>query len=261
MNDIVEIWEFADRNTSGQSCSYRLEERAGKLRIFSDEPEFAQRESDFAEDQVLAFLKFILQSPDHTCSRKDLDLSFWREQGDSGKVATCLKKLRKLLNDDANANRSSDSLGGRVIQSLKGGELRFGLSLKYTKARIQKTTPVGRFSSVPSLYNFVPRPELLEPLVAELCQAGTTSATAITGVAGMGGAGKTTLAIALCHDKRVRETFADGIIWLRFGPETDGDVGRRVKEICDHLDQRFEKLFDIGTSNSFGRQIGPDRVG
>ena len=38
---------------------------------------------------------------------------------------------------------------------------------------------------------------------------------AVTALRGMGGVGKTTLAIALCHDRQVIEAFLDGILFLR----------------------------------------------
>jgi predicted ATPase len=37
----------------------------------------------------------------------------------------------------------------------------------------------------------------------------------------MGGVGKTTLAIALCHDEQVIEAFPDGILWATLGPQAD----------------------------------------
>jgi tetratricopeptide (TPR) repeat protein len=44
---------------------------------------------------------------------------------------------------------------------------------------------------------------------------------AVTALRGMGGVGKTTLAIALCHDKQIIEAFPDGILWATLGPQAD----------------------------------------
>ncbi len=38
---------------------------------------------------------------------------------------------------------------------------------------------------------------------------------------GMGGVGKTTLAIAVCHDESIEKAFPDGILWATLGPEGD----------------------------------------
>lgn len=44
---------------------------------------------------------------------------------------------------------------------------------------------------------------------------------AVTALRGMGGIGKTTLAIALCHDKQIIEAFPHGILWATLGPQAD----------------------------------------
>ncbi len=44
---------------------------------------------------------------------------------------------------------------------------------------------------------------------------------AVTALRGMGGIGKTTLAIALCHDKQIVDAFSDGILWATLGPQAD----------------------------------------
>lgn len=43
----------------------------------------------------------------------------------------------------------------------------------------------------------------------------------ISALWGMGGIGKTTLAIALCHDQEVIEAFPDGTLWATLGPQAD----------------------------------------
>jgi NB-ARC domain len=52
-----------------------------------------------------------------------------------------------------------------------------------------------------------------------LAEAKPVNATAVTGISGMGGIGKTVLVNALCRDELVQRTFPDGIAWLSLGRE------------------------------------------
>lgn len=63
--------------------------------------------------------------------------------------------------------------------------------------------------------NFVPRAEELTALAATLLSESDEPVV----VHGMPGIGKTVLAIALAHDKRVRESFPDGVLWMTLGRE------------------------------------------
>ena len=65
---------------------------------------------------------------------------------------------------------------------------------------------------------FIPRPREFEQLIAQLVDPKHESPIAITtALQGAGGYGKTTLAIALCHDDRVIDAFDDGILWVTLG--------------------------------------------
>jgi WD40 repeat protein len=65
---------------------------------------------------------------------------------------------------------------------------------------------------------FVQRPREFEQLIAQLVDAKRESPIAITtALQGAGGYGKTTLAVALCHDERVIGAFDDGILWVTLG--------------------------------------------
>ncbi len=46
-----------------------------------------------------------------------------------------------------------------------------------------------------------------------------------TALQGAGGYGKTTLAIALCHDDRVIDAFDDGILWFALGQHPNVNAG------------------------------------
>jgi NB-ARC domain-containing protein/TIR domain-containing protein len=69
------------------------------------------------------------------------------------------------------------------------------------------------------LPGFVARPEVMQPLRRALLAAMGEQVAITTALQGAGGLGKTTLAIALCHDEDVIEAFDDGIIWVTLGNE------------------------------------------
>lgn len=83
--------------------------------------------------------------------------------------------------------------------------------------------PVGAFHNVPALPpHFLNRPEALDTLrdlvIADVDKPTLISAeNAITAVEGMGGIGKSALATAFAHDRKVRFAFPDGIMWLTAG--------------------------------------------
>ena len=64
----------------------------------------------------------------------------------------------------------------------------------------------------------IPRPREFEQLIAQLVDPKHENPIAITApLQGAGGYGKTTLAIAVCHDDRVIDAFDDGILWVTLG--------------------------------------------
>jgi len=77
--------------------------------------------------------------------------------------------------------------------------------------------------TVPNLpKHFVERPQKLDALIEHLLDGDLSNPVAITtALQGGGGFGKTTLAIALCHDWRIRNAFDDGILWVTFGENPD----------------------------------------
>jgi hypothetical protein len=67
---------------------------------------------------------------------------------------------------------------------------------------------------------YVARTALLARLKRELLGAGTGQTTAITtALRGAGGFGKTTLALALCHDPEIQTAFPDGVLWIELGEQ------------------------------------------
>ncbi len=66
--------------------------------------------------------------------------------------------------------------------------------------------------------HFVQRPEKFDALVSQLLDEQRDNPVAITtALSGAGGFGKTTLAIALCHDEDVQTAFDEGVLWVTLG--------------------------------------------
>lgn len=73
---------------------------------------------------------------------------------------------------------------------------------------------------------FVNRPDEYGTLLSQLVSDDGNQTIGITSaLQGAGGFGKTTLATALCHDKRVQEHYPDGIMWVTLGEQGDTLTG------------------------------------
>jgi WD40 repeat protein len=65
---------------------------------------------------------------------------------------------------------------------------------------------------------YIPRPKAFETIKRTLLNHQGNQTTAITtALRGAGGFGKTTLALALCHDPEIQDAFPDGILWIELG--------------------------------------------
>lgn len=131
-----------------------------------------------------------------------------------------IKALRQELGKDNLASffKSPDELAKLV--SVAVGNLRKGQA-----APAKRLVP---FMAERLPEYFVPRPAEFEELVEHLCQPAGAGAVALTAaLRGAGGYGKTTLARALCHEPRVRESFPDGVLWATLG-ETPGELTKHI---------------------------------
>jgi WD40 repeat protein len=84
---------------------------------------------------------------------------------------------------------------------------------------------------------FIERPVEFEQLVKSLLDENRENPKAITtttALKGAGGFGKTTLAIALCHDDEIQQAFHDGILWVTLG-ENPGDLVGMVSDLIIRL--------------------------
>ncbi|MGH2509844.1 MAG: NB-ARC domain-containing protein, partial [Ktedonobacteraceae bacterium] len=67
---------------------------------------------------------------------------------------------------------------------------------------------------------YVPRPKAFDEIKGLLLSQRSTQTAAITtALRGAGGFGKTTLALALCHDSEIQAAFPDGILWVELGEQ------------------------------------------
>jgi WD40 repeat protein len=65
----------------------------------------------------------------------------------------------------------------------------------------------------------------LKSLLLEMRNAvGSNQAVGVIGLHGMGGFGKTTLALALCHDPEIKETFEHCILWSKLGDQLPDEL-------------------------------------
>ena len=81
--------------------------------------------------------------------------------------------------------------------------------------------------NVPTLPTyFIPRDEHLNPIRELLLQSqirnvGITSVSQTVGLLGMGGIGKSVLALAIAYDKQIQNAFSGGILWIKLGQTAD----------------------------------------
>ena len=83
--------------------------------------------------------------------------------------------------------------------------------------------------------HFVERPDEFMQIVDNLLDENREAPKAITtALRGVGGFGKTTLAVALCHDDEIQQAFHDGILWVTLG-EKPGDLVGKVSDLIVRL--------------------------
>lgn len=128
-------------------------------------------------------------------------------------------------------------VGNFEVRAGASGVIAGNISQLYLGSEFPKS-PLDPFATVPPLPPaFIDRPELSEPLLEKLLSGSAT--VAVTAIEGMGGVGKTIVALRLCHEPRIREAFSDGIVWLSIGRESETPVGKRIEEIATVLNKEF----------------------
>jgi WD40 repeat protein len=121
-------------------------------------------------------------------------------------------------------------------------ELLIDISAKPTVVTPQR---LQHYDTVPSLpKGYLLRQKALSELRNVVLAEGQDATIAVTALEGMGGIGKTVLATALCRDILVQRAFPDGIAWVTFGRDWNGDFLPKMREIGRALGESVEKGWD-----------------
>ncbi|MGW0810761.1 NB-ARC domain-containing protein [Nonomuraea sp. NPDC002799] len=105
----------------------------------------------------------------------------------------------------------------------------------------------GRLFQVPAMPSaWVARDEL-DATVQALTSAAGGTVGVTTVLWGAGGFGKTSLAVAACHDRRVRRFFSDGIVWATIGRDRAAAEGAElIRSLCETLSGESPQMTDAG---------------
>jgi hypothetical protein len=128
------------------------------------------------------------------------------------------------------------------------GHLETAITQSKTEILAAIGTPPGRahvdpYATVPPKPpTYVDRPDILGALRERILS--DSHDIPLTVLEGMGGAGKTVVAIALCHDVAVRQAFPDGIVWVSAGKESGQTNLDRARFIAEALNQDSALLTD-----------------
>src|SRR5262249_25837197 len=100
-----------------------------------------------------------------------------------------------------------------------------------------------------------------EGTFALITEAATTDEISVVAIVGPGGFGKTTLAVQLVHDERIRTLFPE-TLWVEAGQDcTPARVVELVSDLCFHLDGSRPALNDPAQAGfHLARVLGERRV-
>jgi WD40 repeat protein len=107
--------------------------------------------------------------------------------------------------------------------------------------------------------DFVPRPHEFDALISKLLDEQREEPVAITAaLRGAGGYGKTTMAMALCHDLRIQDAFDDGILWVTLGENPVNLVGK-VEDLIYMLSHERSGFMGIDAAGAQLAELLADR--
>src|SRR6266699_5153559 len=108
--------------------------------------------------------------------------------------------------------------------------------------------------------DFVERPEEFEALISTLLDEKREEPIAITAaLRGAGGYGKTTIAMALCHDPRIKNHFTDGILWVTLGEHPANLLGK-VEDLIYILDRERPGFTDLNAATTYLASLLADQT-
>ena len=118
------------------------------------------------------------------------------------------------------------------------------------------TNPAERpplFAHVPAMPTyFVGREEMVETLISQL----TSGEALALSAEGLGGVGKTTLAVALAHHQTVLDHFKDGVLWAGLGPQAgESEVMSILTAWAMALGQDIAGLIDLSERKQAVKQL------
>jgi WD40 repeat protein len=101
-------------------------------------------------------------------------------------------------------------------------------------------------------FNYIARADVLKSLRESLIIDAARPSIAMTALQGMGGIGKTVLALGLAHDDVVQQAFPDGVIWVPVGKEPVYDLTTRLREVGKALgDDRTAYDGELSSINAY----------
>ena len=159
-----------------------------------------------------------------------------REPGslDSGHFASVQKFELDVDPSDARRVHQSGPKVGRLIQ-LNGVHARVAAgvpTLLDSRAPLQAALPLG-MPGEDTVKQCIRRDADVDAVVASLTGAKPT--TALLGLRGMGGVGKTMLAAAVLSEASVREHYRDGVLWLNVGLNGHKRLHALLRQAADDL--------------------------
>jgi WD40 repeat protein len=107
--------------------------------------------------------------------------------------------------------------------------------------------------------DFVPRPNEFAALLRKLLDEKREEPLAITAaLRGAGGYGKTTMALALCHNEHIQDAFDDGILWVTLGEKPSNLVGK-LEDLIYILSEKRPGFTSIDTASTHFAALLADR--